>query len=114
MEKNKIVINFTPPHELSGLPETTPILLAFSGGVDSRALLHLLARYCREHKAPLLAAHVNHGIRGEEALRDREFCIATAAGYGVECEVLDADVPALARENKTSLETEARRVRYDF
>lgn len=114
MDKNKIGISFIPPHKLSGLPGTTPVLLAFSGGADSRALLHLLARYCREHETPLLAAHVNHGIRGEEALRDREFCKRVAAEYGIECEVLDADIPALAREHKTGLEAEARRVRYDF
>ncbi|MGI6166740.1 MAG: tRNA lysidine(34) synthetase TilS [Eubacteriales bacterium] len=114
MDKNKTGIRFTPPHELSGLPESTPILLAFSGGADSRALLHLLSQYSNEHKAPLVAAHVNHKIRGEEALRDREFCIRTAAEYDIECEVLDADVPALARKHKTSLETEARLVRYSF
>jgi tRNA(Ile)-lysidine synthase len=116
MDKNKIRIslNFTPPHLLSGLPENTPVLLAFSGGADSRALLHLLAAYCRENGAPLYAAHVNHGIRGEEALRDREFCKKTAASYGIECFVLDADVPSLAKEHGESLETEARRVRYGF
>ncbi len=116
MDKNKIRIplSFVPPHELSGQPANTPVLLAFSGGADSRALFHLLSLYCKENGAPLYAAHVNHGIRGDEALADREFCKKTAAEYGVECIVLDADVPALAKEHKESLETEARRVRYDF
>jgi tRNA(Ile)-lysidine synthase len=114
MDKNKTGIRFTPPHKLSGLPESTPVLLAFSGGADSRALLHLLAEYSSEYRTPLVAAHVNHGIRGEEALHDREFCIRTAAEYGIECEVLDADVPSLAKQHKNSLETEARRVRYSF
>ena len=99
---------------MAGLPRSSPVLLAYSGGADSRALLHLLAGECRELGATLVCAHVNHGIRGDEALRDRDFCLRSAAGYGVECIVLDADVPALAKEHKQSLETEAREVRYQF
>ena len=35
---------FIPPHELSGLAADTPLLLGFSGGADSRALLDLVVR----------------------------------------------------------------------
>lgn len=105
---------YISPHAAAGLPADSTVLLAYSGGADSRALLHLLAGECRKSGAVLLCAHLNHGIRGDEALRDREFCVASAAGYGVECVVLDADVPALAKEHKRSLEAEAREVRYQF
>lgn len=105
---------FTPPHVLSRLPSDTPILLALSGGADSRALLSLLCEYCRASGAPLYAAHVNHMIRGEDAVRDRDFCRDVCRDSGVECFTLDCDVPALARERGIGIEQAAREVRYEF
>ena len=105
---------FTPPVELSGLAADTPILVGFSGGADSGALLHLLCRYSKLSGAKIYAAHVNHGIRGEEADRDEEFCRRSAEALGVDLFVLRADVPTLARESGESIELSARRVRYEF
>lgn len=105
---------FVLPHTLADQPTTAPVLLALSGGSDSRALLHMLATASREYGFSLVLAHVNHGIRGEEALRDRDFCIALAKDYGLEICVLDADVPALAKLHGRGLEEEARLVRYDY
>ncbi len=102
------------PWELGGLSKGTPMLLAFSGGADSAALLQMLAELKNEFAFPLLLAHVNHGIRGEEAIRDREFCRETAGRYGLELAVLDADVPSLARESGHGLEETAREVRYAY
>lgn len=102
------------PQALTGLDKTTPVLLAFSGGADSRALLHFLAARAKEDGFPLTLAHVNHGIRGEEALRDRRFCQAVAEEYGLELCILDADVPALAKAHGRGLEEEARAVRYEY
>jgi len=104
----------TPPHLLSRLPSDSPILLALSGGADSRALLSLLCEYCRESGAPLYAAHVNHMIRGDDAVRDRDFCRDICHGLEVECFTLDCDVPALARERGVGIEQAARDVRYEF
>ncbi len=104
---------FKSPAEILGrMPRA--LLLAYSGGADSSLLLRLLSAWCREHDTELFAAHVNHGIRGDEALRDRNFCIESAKKLGVKCFVLDADVPALAGERKKGLEETAREVRYDF
>ena len=92
------------------------VLVAFSGGADSRALFDLTAKYCRERGSYFYAAHVNHGIRGAEAIRDRDFCIKVA-NECPECKeifVLDADVPKMAAESGRSLETEARILRYGF
>ncbi len=105
---------FTLPHILSGLSADAPILVGFSGGADSTALLNMLALYGELHGAPVYAAHVNHGIRGEEADRDEEFCRQTCAALGIELFVLRADVPAIAKERGDSIETAARQVRYDF
>ena len=92
------------------------VLVAFSGGADSRALFDLTAKYCRGKGSSFYAAHVNHGIRGDEAIRDRDFCVKVA-NECPECKeifVLDADVPKMAAESGRSLETEARLLRYSF
>ena len=106
--------HFVAPHLLSGRSPQTPILIACSGGSDSVALVGLLRMYAAKHGTPLRIAHVNHGIRGEEALRDRDFCVALAERCGLPISVLDADVPAIRETDGGSMEEVARRVRYDF
>ena len=49
------------------------ILVGLSGGADSCTLLHVLHGLTRKLNITLVAAHLNHGIRGEEAKRDEEF-----------------------------------------
>ena len=100
------------PYKLSGYESDAPMLLAFSGGADSMALLDTMQK---EHpNAPILLAHVNHGIRGEEALRDRAFCENVAKLRGLEIAILDIDIPTLAKERGQSLEEAAREARYAF
>ena len=101
------------------LPETLPCLVAFSGGADSRLLLELtlralLERHGEAGRKEMLAAHLHHGIRGEEADRDLAFCQRVCAELGVELVFDRADVPAIAAASGESLETAARRARYDF
>ena len=110
MEREKLLL----PQELAGLPLDTPVLLALSGGADSRFLLDVLAEASRRHGFPLLLAHVDHGIRGEEAKRDSAFCRALAEQYGLELCLLEEDVPGLSVESGRGLEEEARRVRYAY
>ena len=105
---------FLSPAHLSGLAEDTPILVAYSGGADSTALLHMLSRYGKETGARVCAAHLNHGIRGEEADRDEAFCRGVAEKLGIPFFSRRVDVPALAKEWKESIETAARRARYLF
>ena len=102
------------PQALAGLAKDAPVLLGLSGGADSRALLHILSLQAARDGFSVTLAHVNHGIRGEEALRDRAFCQALAEQYGFEICILDADVPALAAEHGRGLEEEARTVRYAY
>ena len=85
-------------------------LLALSGGADSVCLFHLL----KEGDYIFSVAHVNHGIRGDEADRDEQFCRTLAEKNGISFYLLRADVPAIANESGESLEEAARRVRYEF
>ena len=105
---------FVAPHTILRQAPDTPILVAFSGGADSRTLLDLLVRYSTQAGAKIYAAHVNHGIRGEEADRDEAFCKRVAEGYGITFFSLRADVPKIASEMKKSVELAARDVRYEY
>ena len=86
------------------------VLCALSGGADSVALLLLL----NELDVNLHAAHLNHGIRGEEANRDEAFCEKLCDELGVPFFSERVDVPAIAKESGRGLEETAREVRYGF
>lgn len=107
MKNPALMVGFRDPHELAGLDAEAPLAVAVSGGSDSVALLSLL-----QHKKHLLAVHVHHGIRGEEADRDAAFCEALAKRLGIPFSLLCVDAPARAKETGESLETAAREARY--
>lgn len=80
------------------------VVVGLSGGRDSVALLCMLvARGCA-----VQACHVHHGIRGAEADADADFCAELCASLGVPLYTERVDIPALAAERGTSLETTAR------
>lgn len=112
--KNENKISYTSPYILAGLPKETPVLLAFSGGSDSSALLHLLNEDAKANGFTLHAAHFNHQIRGEEAERDAKFCEEVCKSLSIPFYLGKADIPALAKEKGNSIETEAREQRYAF
>ena len=115
MQKKDILPReFKPPHILSGLDSSTPILVGLSGGADSSALLLMLRAYSEQSGAKIYAAHINHGIRGNEADRDERFCREFADSLGIEFFSISLDIPKMAMESGESIESEARRARYDF
>ena len=58
------------------------IVAGLSGGADSCAMLHALHKLSRIIGFELCAAHLEHGIRGNEALRDLEFSREFAKNLG--------------------------------
>ena len=57
----------------------TTTIVAVSGGADSVALLHALARLRNPaDPAQLVVAHVDHGVRGEASVADADFVKAEA------------------------------------
>ena len=89
------------------------VLLAFSGGADSVFLLHVLLAMRERICFRLSALHVEHGIRGDESLRDSDFCRRFLTGYGISCKVVHVNVPATCERTHESIETAARRLRYE-
>lgn len=92
-------------------PEGTPLLVAFSGGRDSVALLHHLLTAARW---PLILGHFNHGLRGRESGADARFARSVARRHGLIFEMEKADTAAHARACKKSIETAARELRHAF
>lgn len=85
------------------------VIVALSGGGDSVCLLHLLASCREELEIHLLAVHVHHGIRGNEAGRDADFSRALCERLGVPFILRREDVPELAARRGLSLEEAAAR-----
>lgn len=89
------------------------IVVGLSGGADSVCLLRVLCTLRKQYPYRLTAVHVNHGIRGAEALRDQNFSAQLCKELGVECFVCTADVQGLAKKEGISVEEAGRRVRYE-
>ncbi len=91
------------------------ITVALSGGADSMALLDVLLDLKDEFNiGKISAAHFNHKIRGDEALRDQLFVENYCKDRGVECFIGSADVPVFAKKYGLSTELAARKLRYEF
>ncbi len=90
------------------------IVVAFSGGADSVALLHFLHTHASGLGITVLAAHFNHGIRGTEADEDALFCERFCATHGIRFVTKKADVPAEATTRHLGTEECARALRYEF
>ncbi len=90
------------------------VLVAISGGADSVALLRALVAVRRPQGEPLLAAHFNHQLRGEESLADERFVVALCRQLDVPCEVGRASPETSIAQTGDGLEAAARSARYDF
>ncbi|WP_167854694.1 tRNA lysidine(34) synthetase TilS [Mangrovimicrobium sediminis] len=94
--------------QLRGLRDAPHWLVAFSGGLDSTVLLHLLHRWCAEHTAPPLAAlHVNHALQAE-ADDWAAHCLARCEQLGVPCRTVQVAVTPAGQ----GIEAAAREARY--
>ncbi|MDO5445861.1 MAG: tRNA lysidine(34) synthetase TilS [Eubacteriales bacterium] len=90
------------------------ILCAVSGGADSMCLLSLLKSMEGTLDIRVSAAHYEHGIRGEESLRDLRFVKEYCENSGIPFVFEQGNVPEYAARNGLGTEEAARLLRYDF
>lgn len=109
---NKTFIQTIEKYKL--LENGDKIIVALSGGADSVTLLDMLYSVKELYNLKIYASHINHGLRGEEADRDENFCKILCENYNVELFIKKADIKALAKEQKISEELCGRNVRYSY
>lgn len=89
------------------------VLIAFSGGSDSTALLHILYELSKKTDFSIAAAHVNHCLR-DTAERDMIFAEKLCKKLDIPFYSKTCDVKKEAAKQKMSEELYARKIRYDF
>jgi len=100
--------------EFDMLPPGSRVLCAVSGGADSVCMLHMLKEREAELDIKVFCAHYEHGLRGEESLRDMGFVQNLCQSWGIECVTEQGNVKAYAEDKGLGIEEAARELRYDF
>lgn len=89
------------------------VLVGLSGGADSVCLLHFLRYLSSEKHFALGAVHVNHGLRGKEALADQRFCEKICKAWDIPLVIQKTNAKKVAEKFNLSPEHGARKARYD-
>ncbi len=90
------------------------VLVGFSGGADSTALLHALNALKDVLKIKVCAAHINHGLRGQMSDQDALHAKSCCESWSIPFFLKQMDVLTLSSALGISVEEAGRRVRYDF
>lgn len=91
-----------------GAREASTWYAAYSGGLDSTVLLHILASICRELDIRLVALHADHGLHGASSSW-RSHCERQCREWGVECQATEL---VFSRNGHSGPEGNAREARY--
>lgn len=101
-------------HKYSMFAPGDRVLVGVSGGPDSVVLLHILKKLTTELSLELFVAHLNHRLRGRDAVEDAESVQRLAGQLEIPAVIESRDVAGFARENNLSTQEAAREVRYRF
>ncbi len=95
------------------LKQNIKVLIAFSGGVDSRVLFDVLYRLKDRFNIELFAFHLDHNLRNQSK-SDADFVTEICSKHKVELFSYSLDIASIAKENKESVELTARKQRYEL
>ena len=97
-----------------GLVNMPSVLVGLSGGADSVALTYILHKLSQKYGFRVYTAHLNHGLRGEDADRDEKFCQEFSKSLGITHFKRCVNIGAMSQETGESEEVCGRRARYNF
>lgn len=109
--ENKV---FNTIKEFNLIEDQDNVVVGVSGGPDSMALLYLLLYAKKYINFNILVAHVNHGVRGDEALQDELFVKRKSEELGLPFFSTTVDMVAYGNQHKISPEEAGRELRYGF
>lgn len=94
--------------------DSSEIVVAVSGGVDSVTLLDTMVLLSEKHDYRLAVAHFNHDLRGDSSLRDERFVKKLAEKYRLPFYSSRGRVRQYSEKKSISIEQAARILRYLF
>ena len=96
------------------LSKNDTVLIGLSGGADSVFLAEFLLSIRNEYNLTLKAAHIEHGIRGEESLSDCRFVERFCEENNIECFTLHIHAAEESKAVGLGVEEYSRNRRYEF
>lgn len=108
----ELVINVIKKHKL--IEKDDRVVVGVSGGPDSMALLYILNEIKRELDFNICVAHINHGIRKDEADADEEFVKNICLRLSIPFNSTKVNMNEYAKKNKLTSEEAGRAIRYEF
>lgn len=94
------------------IPAGSTVVAAVSGGADSMALAEGLHHLVQEGHCRVFVLHVEHGLRGSEALRDAQLVEQFCKARGLAFSCRHVDVRTYSKQAGLSVENAARKLRY--
>lgn len=88
------------------------VIIGLSGGADSVCLTHALWSLCEEFELQITAVHINHNIRGKDAVLDADFAREFSKKLGILFEQKSVQVKDYACKMRMSEEEAGREIRY--
>lgn len=112
MDLRKHLMEWNEQHKL--FVSGSAVVVAVSGGPDSVALCHAMTRLASTWSLRIVAAHVNHGFRGQESDAEQQHVEAMVSAWGIPCESACLDIPSVLEKEGGNAQDIARKLRYAF
>lgn len=106
------VVKFIQQYDM--LQKGDRVVVGVSGGADSICLLNVLLELKETYLLDLFVVHINHGLRGDEAMRDQQFVESFCEKAKISCTTYVEDVAGYSKEHHCSLEEAGRILRYVY